>query len=328
MKTGKLIISLDFELHWGVFDSKVLDANGRKYFLDTRELIPQVLKRFESMDIRATWATVGILFVKDIKQLRAFLPTKVPVYANSAYSAYGLIEREEVGSDEKSDPFHYAPSLVEKILETRGQELASHTFSHYYCLEPKREGNCFAEDLDAAQAIAKENFGVTLKSLVLPRNQFTPDDIITIGEAGFLNARSNPGVWFWKGESKDDESRPKRTARLLDHYFPLDKDTLFELPLDVRNGVADLPASRLFRPYIANIDGIGGQTLKIRRIQKEMTAAAIQGKCYHLWWHPHNLATDPARNMAALDAILRHFLHLRDRYGMESKTMLDITPAK
>ena len=57
-------------------------------------------------------------------------------------------------------------------------------------------------------------------------------------------------------------------------------------------------------------------------------AAAIAGLGFHLWWHPHNFGSDFDANMGNLQKIVRHFLDLRERYGMRSMTMSDVFEAR
>ena len=84
---GAFIISLDFELLWGVFD--VVDLQGkRKYFENTRKIIPEMLKVFGENDIHVTWATVGMLFNRDWKEWERNFPTELPPYENEELSAY------------------------------------------------------------------------------------------------------------------------------------------------------------------------------------------------------------------------------------------------
>ena len=61
---GALVISLDFELHWGVRDKRPVDGPYRENLLGAREAIPQMLDLFEEFGVAATWATVGFLFRK------------------------------------------------------------------------------------------------------------------------------------------------------------------------------------------------------------------------------------------------------------------------
>jgi peptidoglycan/xylan/chitin deacetylase (PgdA/CDA1 family) len=172
MRTGKFIISLDFELHWGGAEKWNLEKK-RKYFLDTAQFIPELLEIFKENCIRTTWATVGFLFARDKTQLLDFSPKLIPSYEQKELSYYSIFPT--LGNNEEIDPFHFASSLIKSIINTPGQELASHTFSHYYCNEPGQTPEQFDADLKSAQAIAKENFGIILQSLVFPRNQLNKD---------------------------------------------------------------------------------------------------------------------------------------------------------
>ena len=61
--------------------------------------------------------------------------------------------------------------LIDLIKNTRGQEIATHTFSHYYCLEEGQDIQSFESDLKKALEIAKNN-GCLIKSIVFPAINF------------------------------------------------------------------------------------------------------------------------------------------------------------
>ena len=82
-----------------------------------------------------------------------------------------IFHDEPVGPDEQSDPEHLAGSLVRLLADTPGQEVGSHTFSHFYCLEQGQHEVDLRADLAAARSIARL-YGLELTSLVLPRNQW------------------------------------------------------------------------------------------------------------------------------------------------------------
>ncbi|RYZ87328.1 MAG: polysaccharide deacetylase, partial [Proteobacteria bacterium] len=208
---GKFVISLDFELHWGVSDIWELEPR-KAYFDATRRSFPHVLSLFNSFEVHATWATVGFLFAKDKEQLLRFSPIEKPTYVNTRLSTYPLIDA--IGQDESSDPYHYGHSLIEMILSCKNQELATHTFSHYYCREQGQTSAQFEADLKSVQAIAMENFGLEMKSLVFPRNQFNADYLSIAARNGIVTARSNPDQWFWKGDKPH-----MRLARLADTFM-------------------------------------------------------------------------------------------------------------
>ena len=79
--------------------------------------------------------------------------------------------RETTGDNEDDDPMHYASSLIARIAKTPKQEIATHTFSHYYCQEPGETREAFAADIASAMAIARR-YGFDIRSIVFPRNQF------------------------------------------------------------------------------------------------------------------------------------------------------------
>src|SRR5689334_7868297 len=99
---GIFSISLDFELHWGGFEkwrleipnSKIQNPGSRvynQYFLNTREVIPKMLKLFEDHEVHVTWATVGMLLHKSKKELLENAPAIKPSYKVQNLSAYHYI---------------------------------------------------------------------------------------------------------------------------------------------------------------------------------------------------------------------------------------------
>ena len=59
--SGRFIISLDYELMWGVRDHHTKESYGAAV-LGARNAIPRMLAMFEKYNVQATWATVGLLF--------------------------------------------------------------------------------------------------------------------------------------------------------------------------------------------------------------------------------------------------------------------------
>jgi len=58
---GTFVISLDFELMWGVRDLQTKETYGANV-LGARLAIPAMLALFEEFGLHVTWATVGLLF--------------------------------------------------------------------------------------------------------------------------------------------------------------------------------------------------------------------------------------------------------------------------
>ncbi|MDL5051591.1 polysaccharide deacetylase family protein [Oscillatoria amoena NRMC-F 0135] len=336
--TGVLTISLDFELHWGGFEKWPLTVSGHQspvagnrkratgnyeqYFLNTRRIIPQMLDLFSGYKVHVTWAGVGMLMHENRETLMMNFPEVRPSYVNKELSAYQFIEEAGIGENENDDPFHYAHSLVKQIVSTPCQELGSHTFSHFYCNEEGQTVEQFRADLKSAQKAASV-YGVQLRSLVFPRNQFNDACLRVCFEEGLTSVRSNPNIWFWDIRTRS-ESRWKRFNRGLDAYFPINGKYSYPLSsVRRREGFPIcLPASRLLRPY--NPKELFLNTLKIRRIKAEIEWAARHGEVYHLWWHPHNFGNYPEANMDGLMAILEFYQYLRQTHGMRSLSMNEL----
>lgn len=344
---GIFTISLDFELHWGGFEKwslnspqsivhssklgtqdfglKTQDSNPyNEYFMNTRKVIPQMLGLFEEYGAHVTWATVGMLFHQTKSELLANAPAQKPTYEEKKLSAYEYINTVGIGENEQEDPFHFAPTLIRQIIATPHQEIGTHTFAHYYCNEAGQQAEQFRDDLRAAQRVAK-SYGCKLQSLVFPRNQFNDDYLKVCFEEGITSVRSNPLDWFWHIESTQSESAWKRLNRGLDAYFPIGKKNTYALDaLALREGFpVCIPASRLLRPYRPKEFVLN--RVKIERIKSEMTRAAQRHEVYHVWWHPHNFGNHPAESLEGLRHILRHYHDLKNKYGMESCTMGEIT---
>lgn len=319
---GIFTISLDFELHWGGFEKWPLEQY-RTYFMNTRRVIPEMLRLFEQYEVHVTWATVGLLFCESRGQVMTEGPTEKPSYLQPELGAYHYIAQHGIGADETEDPFHFAPSLVRAIMKTPHQEIASHTFGHYYCQEPGQEAAQFRADLEAAQRVAAR-YGAVLRSLVFPRNQFNDDYLSACHDMGITSVRSNPLDWFWQIGSTQQESYWKRLNRGLDAYFPVGTKNTYALEqLEVREGYPlFLPASRLLRPYRPS-EGLLNH-LKLQRIGKEMRRAADRGEVYHLWWHPHNFGHYPQQSVAGLERVLKQYAQLRDAGKMQSLHMQEI----
>lgn len=315
---GKFIISLDFELMWGVRDHRSVADYGDA-ILGGRQAIPLMLEAFRNHQIRATWATVGLLFARNRDEMRDFAPKVQPDYDALNLSPYpDLIDT--VGKDEQDDPHHFGRSLLDQIAQTEGQEIASHTFGHVYALEPGMSTEAWRADIQAACAIA-DHAGHPLRSIVFPRNQVGSEHIQICQEQAMTAWRGMPKGRVYRSRSGAELSLPVRALRLLDGAVPVLGDQSFDTPA-MQEGHINIPASRFLRPWSSRMSLYS--RLHQARILREMEAAAKQGKHYHLWWHPHNMGRNTAQNMAQLGVILGAFVRLKDQYGFESSTMADI----
>ena len=191
---GVFVISLDFELHWGVRHHQPPDGPYRQNLLGARRAIPRLLELFARYGIAGTWATIGFLFADSAEHRRKFEPALRPCYVDKSLDAYA----EPIGQGEKDDPLHFAPSLIELIRRTPNQEVATHTFSHHFCREAGQTLESFKADLTSAVAIAADR-GIQIRSIVFPRNQVNPDYTQAVLNAGIICYRGPEQGWMYRG---------------------------------------------------------------------------------------------------------------------------------
>ena len=314
---GALVISLDFELHWGVRDKRSVDGPYRENLLGARTAIPQILDLFEEFGVGATWATVGFLFARNRRERDEFLPLIRPQYKNDKLDAYS----EPTGDNEDDDPLHYAPSLVARIAKTPKQEIATHTFSHYYCQEPGETREAFAADIESATAIGRR-YGFDIRSIVFPRNQFRAGYEGVLKEAGITCYRGNEPNWMYRPRPRGEETLAVRAPRLIDGYISLSGPKFIRWEeIAQPGGICDVRASMFLRPYSTQRKSL--EPIRLRRIAGGIRAAAKNRGIFHLWWHPHNFGKNIPENLEFLRSVLKVFAEQRQVHGMQSLSMIE-----
>ena len=311
--SGIFTVSLDFELYWGVRDKLSLEEYGANV-LGAHQAVPRLLELFAQYGVHATWATVGFLFFERKDELLKNLPNPKPNYADPNLSPYPVL-----ATLSPDDPHYFAPGMVERIRATPGQELASHTFCHYYALEAGQTAEEFRADLKAAQAVSERRFGAPLRSLVFPRNQANHLEVLC--ETGFSAYRGNEQGWFYGAYTEEQQTPLRRGFRLLDNYFNLSGHHTYPLP-GVRDGLVNIPSSRFLRPYSPRLAPL--EPLRLARIARSMEHAAKTNEVYHLWWHPENFGVNLEENLGFLRRVLETFKTLQTRHGMGSLNMGEI----
>ncbi len=313
---GALVVSLDFELHWGMRDVVTLD--GYRANLDgAAAATRRMLDLFEQHELHATWACVGLLFAHDSGEAQRFAPRLLPSYRARELSPFETIERGEVDAARSC---YFAPELIAAIAERPHQEIATHTFSHYYCNELGQTAEQFDADLEAAVAIARQ-CDVQIESLVFPRNQSNSAYLPILAKHGITSYRGLTANWAFEHADSKLGTVVRRGLRLADNYAPLCSPTPTTTE-QLRGAPINIPGSRFLRPYDPRLRQF--DELRIHRMQAEMTRAAEAGEIYHLWWHPHNFGVHQNDNFAILDRLLRHARSLVERHGFRSLTMAEL----
>jgi peptidoglycan/xylan/chitin deacetylase (PgdA/CDA1 family) len=205
---------------------------------------------------------------------------------------------------------HFAPDLVRAIVETPGQELGTHTFSHLYLRENGITAEDVAADLAAARGLFEERYGVRPTSLVFPRNQCAFIDVVRA--SGITVWRGNPGPWYYEREDSESHGALVRALKLLDGINPLRRlaapvsGDMTRASMFLRLG---LPQA-LWRAHLARIRG--------------EFAALGPDEVFHVWFHPHNLGAATAQRLSRLDEVLDLIAERQQRGELRSSTMADL----
>ena len=291
--------------------------------------IPRLLALFQDREIHATWATVGMVsgyHLNNLRDLCPLLPNQ-PQYIRTELSAYQHLAAMKY-EEEVDLELYLAPELIEQIVATPGQELASHTFGHYYCLEAQVPESDPTETFTAdalAEQQALERFGVSPRSIVFPRNQWTPEALAVLKRLDFVAYRGTENHLLYRARNDfAQNNRLVRALRLIDHYVNISGHHTYTLAKVNRNQqpLINVPASRFLRPHSRWLAFL--RPLQLHRIKRAMTKAAKRNEIFHLWWHPHNFGRNQKQNFAMLESILDHYAVLHERYGWQSANMQEV----
>lgn len=314
--TGGLVISLDFELAWGM---KAYGGDWRGLALQAREVVPRLLEMLVSHEAHATWATVGLLMCEDAQDALAQAPEVRPQWRDPRLDSYAGLA--EVRGDLQAARGHFAPDLVRAIVSAPGQELATHTFGHYLASESGHTLEAFRADLQAAVRVA-ERFGPPPRSIVFPRNQVEPRCLPVCVEEGIEVYRGVlPGRLHEPRSLGEGVLSLPRALRIVDVYVPLRPSDCYPLQAPQAGLPLNLPGSRLLRPGPCRLRAM--ESLKLRRVLGGMRCAARRGHVYHLWWHPHNFVGHTDHKLAVLESVLAELRRLRESHGLRSMSMAE-----
>lgn len=308
---GNFYLSFDFEKFWGISDLGVDSPYINNNIANVDSVFPSILKLLDEYGVAATFATVGLLFSNrnDISEFKKY---DIP-YINSKLNPF--INLDKILKLE--DRIIFGGVALETLLKNKNHEIASHTFSHFYCLEKNVTIDDFENDLIYFKKITNH---YEIKTLIFPRNQFNPKFIPVLKKYGFKVLRvNNESSFIYK--TRVSYSYFIRFLRLIDRYFPICKISVSKI---IENdGVFLQNDSRFFAPYIRKLSFL--EPFKVYRIKKEMTFCAKNNLDYHLWTHPHNFGANSIEMLTQFKIILKHYKSLNELYGFKSKRMDEIT---
>ena len=317
LKEPLFVISLDFEKMWGVFDKRNITTYGDNV-ANVELIISKLLVLFEKYDIHCTWATVGMLFHQNIQSCKSKYPIVLPAYTNYKFSSYNHLK---LISSDNFNIYYSGLASIKMISKIPNQEIATHTYSHFYCLEKGASLEAFCKDLDMAINISKEN-GFEIKSIVFPRNQYDMTFLELCSKMGIKSFRGTQLSWVHRSRNQNELTSLHRVIRFIDSYINLTGPNIYKNLSINSKQLINIPASFFFRPFSLKLCFL--EWLKIKRLKNSMLRAAREGSLFHLWWHPHNFGKNIEENIGQLESILIYYTELKNQFGMKSKTMNEI----
>lgn len=301
---ASIVMSFDFEMRWGVHDVYGLDFSGYRENLENcRPVVLSTLNLLAERNLRATWATVGALGMNNWDEYFSFAPPP------PAYLDPNLAVRKEYADFDPEGNFHFAPDLIRQIMQTEGQELGSHSFSHLHFRAPGVTVVDFLADMSAVELLWRDRFGVVPVSLVYPRNQSAFID--QLDKTSIAIWRGPEPAWFYDCTSEGKYTLFPRMFRLIDSINPYSRRAsrpergMLRASLFVR---FDLPES-LWQ-------------LQLKRIFNELTEL-LPNEVLHCWWHPHNVGFEMKTGVTRLVQVLDLIAEACATRGIISKTMGD-----
>jgi hypothetical protein len=287
MTQPTVVISLDLELSWGIFDLAFDDGVLRMARWTHDIGVANLLNHLTRNGISATWAVVGAMMHSSLPDVSGLPEVHYPHFSNPWFS-YAPKE-----GDESTHPEWFGASLVRMIKNARPeQEIGFHSFSHvpFGCRGMTRE-RAIAEYQYCAQT-ARE-LGIPAKCFVFPRNLVAY--LSDLRDAGFACFRDVDALPF-----RFESNQLTSIAAALADFVGL---TPRMVEPSVKAGMTAVPGSLQIR-YAAGWRKFIPDSSRLRRLRKGLERVRRHGGIFHVWFHPENLYAEWPR----LENVVAHFL--------------------
>jgi hypothetical protein len=287
MTQPTVVISLDLELSWGMFDLS-FDDHLLKMARWTHDIgVPNLLNHLTLNGISASWAMVGAMMRPSLPDVSRLPEVNYPHFSKPWFD---FVPKE---GDESTHPEWFGASLVKMIKgATPEQEIGFHSFSHVPFGWPGMTRERAIAEYHYCVQIARE-LGIPTTCFVFPRNSVAY--LADLRDAGFTCFR-------------DVDELPLR--------FPGNKRTSIGMvwadfaglspPMiepSLKDGIVSIPGSLLIR-YAAGWRKCIPDSSRLRRLRKGLERVRRSGGVFHVWFHPENLYAEWPR----LENVVARFL--------------------
>ena len=292
MTQPTVVISLDLELSWGMFDLS-FDKNLLEMARWTHDVgAPNLLNHLTRNGLSATWAVVGAMMHDRLPDISKLPEIELPHFAKPWFS---YVPKD---GNEVTHPEWFGSRLVRMIRQAKPkQEIAFHSFSHIPFGSPgmTRE-RATAEYLHCVQTASE--LGISIGSFVFPRNSVA--FLRELRDAGFTCFRDVDELCF------------RFPSEVLTSIGAIWADFVGLSPRMVepslKEGLVSIPGSLLIR-YAAGWRKYIPDASRLRRLTSGLERVRRRGGVFHVWFHPENLYAERPR----LENVVSRFL---DELGM------------
>ena len=282
MAKGQLIISIDLEFAWGVWD-RLTPEDLRFAAEQERPICASLVELFNRHEIPATWAIVA-----------------------------ALLDETSAAAQQGDKQCWYAPDVIEQIANAKSRhEIGSHGGRHRYfdimTASQAREDLEFAREQHRAHALPFDTF-------VFPRNSVGHLKILR--SAGLHTFRGPDRGWFMIASAAGHMAG--RTANLADKLLPIPPTPVTARQND--EGLIDIPGSMLLlgrnsvRRFVL-------AAVTRSKLATGLARARDSKGIFHLWFHPSNFYYRRDEQLATLAWFLEQAAQQASRGDIEILTM-------
>ena|SRR5215469_5063212 len=281
MTIGKVTISIDLELAWGVWETATAD-DLRLAEIAERPICAMLLDLFGRYQVPATWLVVA-----------------------------ALLDQDSARSHPGSKSCWYAPDVIERIVAAKvRQEIGSHSGRHIYF--DRISSDEAQEDLDFAKRVHHAN-DLGFESFAFPGNAVghvnvlagTGIRVMRSRDVGFLRTAHHGGRLSARAANYIDQFLPVPPRQ----SFPETVGQLVDIPGSMqilgRNGLR-----RFLLPPVTRAKLLLG-----------LERARRAGGTFHLWFHPSNFYYRRDEQLATLAWFLGRAADEAGRGHIEFRTM-------
>jgi Polysaccharide deacetylase len=282
MARGQLIISIDLELAWGVWDHLTPSSLGLAADHE-RPICASLVELLDRHQIPVTWAIVA-----------------------------ALLDEKSAAAQPGDKRCWYAPDVIEQIVNAKSRhEIGSHGGRHRYfdCMASAqaREDLEFAREQHRAHALPFDAF-------VFPRNSIGHLDILR--NTGLRTFRGPDRGWFMAAGAAGRMAG--RTANFVDKMLPIPPTPV--AACQNGKGLVDIPGSMLLlarngaRRFVFPV-------VTRAKLGMGLVRSRDRKRIFHLWFHPSNFYYRRDEQFATLAWFLEQAADQASRGDLEILTM-------